>query len=80
MEELACADVKVRLAHTLARLAAGDEGHVVWETHETLAWLIGASREKVTKEVCCLRRQGLVTYPSHHHGIRIVDLDYLRSM
>jgi CRP/FNR family transcriptional regulator len=80
LEELAGLDVPRRLAHTLARLAAAGDGHSVRETHQELAWLVGASRETVTKELNKLRRLALVQYEHHHNGIRVTDVERLHAL
>lgn len=77
IKELALHDVRTRLAHALARLALAHRGGMILETHEELACLIGASRHKVTQELCNLRRQGLIAYGAHQHGIEVLDVDRL---
>lgn len=80
IEDLMSYDMEARLAHTLAQLAIATADHVVWETHEGLACLVGTSRERVTKELGHLRQRGVIAYQMHHHGIHVLDPDYLRSM
>ncbi|HWE61682.1 MAG TPA: Crp/Fnr family transcriptional regulator [Chloroflexota bacterium] len=80
LEELAIHDVPQRLAHTLARLSATSDDSMVLETHQELAWLVGASRETITKELNKLRRMKLIEYEQHHTGIRVADSERLRVL
>jgi CRP-like cAMP-binding protein len=80
VEELAHESVAVRLAHTLATRARASEQQVVTETHDELAWLTGASRARVTKELQRLRQAGLIAYAPHHHGIRVLDPERLGAL
>ncbi|MGH2410845.1 MAG: Crp/Fnr family transcriptional regulator [Chloroflexota bacterium] len=72
--------VNIRLAHELARLALADAHHMVWATHQELAWKIGTTREKVTEGTHCLRRRGLIVNTSHHHGIAVPDVSRLAAL
>jgi CRP-like cAMP-binding protein len=65
--------VVVRLAHTLATCALANEQRMVSETHDQLAWLAGASRPTVTKELQRLRAEGLIAFRPHQHGIHVPD-------
>jgi CRP/FNR family transcriptional regulator len=78
--ELAHDQVPTRLAHTLARLARANERCVVTETHDELAWWVGTSRARVTKELHRLRDLGLIEYRPHQHGIQVVNPEYLSSL
>jgi CRP/FNR family transcriptional regulator len=69
VEDLVFNSLKVRLAHLLSRLAGTNQQHLVTETHEQLAAMIGASREEVTRALNDFRREELVDYPPHQHGI-----------
>jgi CRP/FNR family transcriptional regulator len=71
--EMAHDQVTIRLAHTLARLAQASATQVVIETHDELAWWVGTSRERVTKELHRLRALGLIEYRPHRRGIRVPD-------
>jgi CRP-like cAMP-binding protein len=77
LEELALLDVPSRLAHTLARLCAANDMHFIPETHQELAWLVGANRETVTRELNRFRHRGLIEYERHGNGIRVLDLENL---
>jgi CRP-like cAMP-binding protein len=80
LEDLSVLDVPQRLARTLTRLASASHDHLVQETHQELAWLVGASRETVTKELNRLRRLKLVGYEQHHSGIQVTDMERLSSL
>jgi CRP-like cAMP-binding protein len=71
--ELAHDHVGARLAHLLGRLAETSATCTVMETHDELAWWIGASRARVTKELHCLRERGLIDYRPHIRGIQVHD-------
>jgi CRP-like cAMP-binding protein len=73
LAELAHDQVSTRLAHLLGRLAAADDRHTVMETHDELAWWIGTSRVRVTKELHGLRERGLIDYRPHVRGIQVPD-------
>jgi CRP-like cAMP-binding protein len=75
--EMAHDQVTIRLAHTLARLARASDDHVVTETHDELAWWVGTSRARVTKELHRLRALGLIDYRPHRHGIRVLEPERL---
>jgi CRP-like cAMP-binding protein len=78
--EMAYDHVTERLAHLLARLASLSEEHLVTETHDHLAWWIGTSRAKVTKELNEFRRRGLITYEPHGRGIVVLDPHRLAAL
>lgn len=80
LEELAYDVVAVRLAHTLAARAQANADHMVTETHDELAWLTGASRATVTKELQRLRAARLIATHPHHHGIHVPDPGRLRML
>jgi len=80
LEILAFLRVPQRLARTLARLAAANDRHLVLETHQELAWLIGATRETVTKELNRLRQMALIEYELHHNGIYVRDMERLDTI
>jgi biotin operon repressor len=78
--EWAHGTVVVRLAHTLATCALANEQRMVSETHDQLAWLTGASRATVTKELQQLRAMGLIAFSPHHHGIHVPDPERLLTL
>ncbi len=80
LEDLSVLDVPQRLARSLTRLAASSHQHLVQETHQEPLWLVGASRETVTKELNRLRRLKLVNYEQHHSGIQVTDMERLGSL
>jgi CRP-like cAMP-binding protein len=80
LEELALEAVAVRLAHTLATRARENAQRIVTETHDELAWLTGASRATVTKELQRLRSRGLIAFQPHHHGIHVPDPERLLAL
>ncbi len=77
IRELASCDGQTRLLHALALLAMEREDHMVWETHEEIAWEAVISREEVTKGLPRLRERGLIAFEPHHRGIRVSDPDRL---
>jgi CRP/FNR family transcriptional regulator len=77
LEELALLDVPSRLAHALVRLCAANDKQCIPETHQELAWLVGANRETVTRELNRFRHMGLIEYERHVNGIRVLDLENL---
>jgi CRP-like cAMP-binding protein len=78
--ELANDSVITRLAHTLARLARENGEHVVTDTHDELAWWVGTSRARVTKELHRLRSLGCIEYRPHQHAIQVLNPEQLRSL
>jgi CRP-like cAMP-binding protein len=78
--EMAYDHVTERLAHLLARLAILSDDHVVTETHDHLAWWIGTSRAKVTKELNAFRRLGLIAYEPYGRGIVVPDPHRLAAL
>lgn len=79
IRDLALYDVKTRLAHLLARLAARDAAATVWATHTELAAMIGTSQTRVTRLLAELRALRLIDYQRHRRGITVLDVDQLRS-
>jgi CRP-like cAMP-binding protein len=77
LTDLALHDAKTRLAHNLARLARGNEHRQVSATHAELAALVGTAPERVTKLLGTLRKEKLVIYEPHQHGIVVPDPDQL---
>lgn len=75
--ELAYDPVTTRLARVLARLALASSEHVVTETHDELAWWVGTSRARVTKELHRLRSLGYIEYRPHRHAIQVLDPERL---
>lgn len=75
--ELGCAPLCERLACTLARLAPADGGLVAL-SQEELGWLVGASRDRVTKALAQLRLEGLVDMARGQRGVRVRDAVTLR--
>lgn len=75
--DLALYDVKTRLAHTLAKLAAENPQHAVMATHEELARIVGSRQEEITRALQQFRAQGLVRYRPHQRGMMIPDVDLL---
>ncbi|MDB5059375.1 MAG: transcriptional regulator, Crp/Fnr family, partial [Chloroflexi bacterium] len=80
LRELAHDHTGTRLAHLLGRLAASSDCNVVYETHDELAWWIGTSRARVTKELHRLRGLGLIAYRPHGRGIHVLDPARLRTL
>jgi CRP-like cAMP-binding protein len=78
--EMAYDHVTERLGHLLARLAVLSDKCVVTETHDQLAWWIGTSRAKVTKELNEFRRLGLITYEPYGRGILVPDPHRLAAL
>jgi CRP-like cAMP-binding protein len=78
--EMAYDHVTERLAHLLARLATLSDEHLVTETHDQLAWWIGTSRAKVTKELNQLRRLGLIAYEPRGRCIVVRDPQRLAAL
>jgi CRP-like cAMP-binding protein len=78
--ELAHDSVIIRLAHILARLARENGEHVATETHDELAWWVGTSRARVTKELHRLRSLGCIDYRPHQHAIQVLNPEQLRSL
>ena len=79
IEDFALHDTKARLAHTLARLAADNDEHLVTETHRELASLVGTRPEDVTRLLRQLREEDLVAYRPGHRALVILDVDRLAS-
>jgi CRP/FNR family transcriptional regulator len=72
--------IPVRLARLLCKIAKTSPDHVVHETHEDLAGLIGASREAVTRVLSDLRKRGLVESLRHRPGLHVPDPDQLQDV
>jgi len=72
-------DAQTRFTRILGRLAARNEDHMVWFTHDELGHLTGLNRAMATKFLGQLRDQGLVSYGSHQHGVKIPDPSRLSS-
>ncbi len=80
LRELAFYTMPARLARKLVELARGNGLHLVTETHEALASMIGTRREEVTKALRHLRDAGLVSFRYHgRQGILVLDLDRLAA-
>jgi CRP/FNR family cyclic AMP-dependent transcriptional regulator len=77
LADLALYDVKTRLAHTLAKLAAANPNHEILVTHEGLARIVGARQEEITRALRQFRTQGLVRYRPHQRGMMVPDVDRL---
>lgn len=77
--DLALYDVKTRLAHTLAKLAAENAHHAVVATHEELARIVGTRQEEITRALQLFRTQGLVRYRPHQRGMIVPDVDLLTN-
>ena len=80
IEDLTLHSVEARLARLLARLAAGDDGRMVWETHAELAVLVGTRQDEVTKRLRRLRERGLIAYRPHKRGIWVLAPEELASL
>jgi CRP-like cAMP-binding protein len=76
LEDYVVNDVRTRLAHALAAMAAGS-GEPISATHQELASLIGTSQTQVTRALASLRRAGLVASERHRRGIIVRDRDQL---
>ncbi len=72
-EDAALRPIEVQLAHLLMRLAPTEPPPVVSITHDELAGLLGASRERVTKALHRLRDEGLIAYERHGRSIRLLQ-------
>lgn len=80
LEDLALRDVRVCVAHALARLAARcARGHVA-ATHEEIGWLAGASRAQVSAWVGRLQEDGLVVSGGRYRGLTVPDPDALAAL
>ena len=79
LEGLAFYEIEVRLARTLIRLALSSEELIVSATHAELAAIIGTRQEEVTKMLGHFRALGLVASAPHRRGLRVLDLERLRS-
>src|SRR5579884_1501120 len=71
--DLAFAPLPERLYRLLRLLSAASEDGCVTETHEDLARMIGASRERVTRALAKLRDDGLISFVPCGHRIRVLD-------
>jgi len=77
LEEAVLCDTKTRLAGLLVRRAWANERRHVGETHQELAWWIGARREEVTRALQVFEAHGLVAPSPHGRGLVVLNVDGL---
>ena len=79
LEDAALRPPDIQLAHTLVRLAGGEQP-VVTATHEEIATLMGITRERVTKLLGRLQALRLVACERRWHRIFLLRPEHLKDL